>query len=180
MGNCGLLQQRKLPKWISAPPCLEGRRCYHTFTANSGNNFKTETKFLNTKYQDWIYGYVESNLFYEYSPMSVEPELGLIPQSYVRKVVKDVDEVCIRTKEIIRDICNRRKRLWLTGKYDPNNVRGAEKRALSQTLDDNIGELLQLLRTRIHCHNKLGSYSLQENRDAIVDKVNQISKGHLQ
>ena len=108
--------------------------------------------------------------------MSAEPEKGLIPQSYVRKVIKEVDEVCVRTKELIKDICNKRKRLWLTGKYDPHNLRGAGKRALTQRLDNSTGELLQLLRTRIHCYNKLGSFFLQENRDAIVDKVNQISK----
>ena len=127
-------------------------------------------------FQDWIYGYVKTNLFHEYCPMSAEPEKGLIPQSYVRKMVKEVDEVCVRTKELIKDICNKRKRLWLTGKYDPHNLRGAGKRALTQRLDNSTGELLQLLRTRIHCYNKLGSFFLQENRDSIVDKVNQISK----
>ena len=108
--------------------------------------------------------------------MSAEPESGLIPQAYVRKVVKKVDDVCVKTKELIIEICKKRKRLWLTGKYDPHNPRSAEKRALTQRLDNSTGELLQLLRTRIHCYNKLGSFFLKENRDAIVDKVNKISK----
>ena len=70
--------------------------------------------------------------------MSAEPEKGLIPQSYVRKLVREVDVVCVRTKELIKDICNKRKRLWLTGKYDPHNLRGAGKRALTQRLDHSI------------------------------------------
>ena len=126
--------------------------------------------------QDWIYGYVKTNLFHEYCPMSAEPEEGLIPKSYVRQVVREVDEVCVKTKAIIRDICSKRKRLWLTGKYDPHNLKNTEKRAITQRLDNNTGEMLQLLRTRIHCYNKLGSYFLQENKDAIVDKANEISK----
>ena len=128
------------------------------------------------RFQDWIYGYVKTNLFHEFCPMSAEPEMGLIPQSYVRKVVKKVDDVCDKTKKLAQEIYNKRKRLWLTGKYDPNNRRSFEKRALTQGLVTSIEELLQLLRTRIHCYNKLGSFFLQENRDLIVDQVNQISK----
>ena len=128
------------------------------------------------RFQDWIYGYVKTNLFHEFCPMSAEPESGLIPQAYVRKVVRKVDDVCVKTKELLKEICKKRKRLWLTGKYDPHNPKSAEKRALTQTLDNSTGELLQLLRTRIHCYNKLGSFFLKENRDAIVDKVNEISK----
>ena len=106
---------------------------------------------------------------------SLEQVYGIIPKSYVRKVARNIDPVSEKTKDLIRKIYSKRKRLWLDGKYDPRK-QSRNKRRITDELDEQTSKMCELHRFRVNCFNKLCTSALRENQKEIVNKANEISK----